>query len=43
MRWLGHTTLIGLKNNTGFWCGDVKDRDQIEDLGIDGRAWDELI
>jgi hypothetical protein len=24
--------------HTGFWCGDLKERDHLEDLGIDGRV-----
>jgi hypothetical protein len=23
---------------TGFWCGDLKERDDLEDLGVDGRT-----
>ena len=23
--------------HTGFWCGDLKERDHSEDLGVDGR------
>ena len=23
--------------NTGFWLGDMKERDHLEDLGVDGR------
>jgi len=22
---------------TGFWCGNLRERDHLEDLGIDGR------
>jgi hypothetical protein len=22
---------------TGFWCGDLRERDHLEDLGVDGR------
>jgi hypothetical protein len=23
--------------DTGFWCGDLRERDHLEDVGIDGR------
>jgi len=23
--------------HTGFWCGDLKERDHLEDLGVDER------
>jgi hypothetical protein len=23
--------------HTGFWCGDLKERNHLEDLGVDGR------
>jgi hypothetical protein len=30
MRWVGHVTHI----RTGFWCGSLKVRDNLQDLGI---------
>jgi hypothetical protein len=27
----------GRKISEGFWCGDVKERDHLEDQGKDGR------
>jgi hypothetical protein len=25
------------KVHRGFWCGDLRERDDLEDLGVDGR------
>ena len=28
---------------TGFWCGNLRERDHLEDLGVDGRILLKLI
>jgi hypothetical protein len=38
MRWAGHVARMGRREAyTGFWCGDLREKDQLEDLGVDGR------
>jgi hypothetical protein len=38
MRWAGHVARIGLgEMHTGFWWGNLRERDNLEELGIDGR------
>jgi len=38
MRWAGHVTRMGKgEAYTGFWCGGLKERDRLEDPGVDGR------
>ena len=38
MRWARHVAHIeGRKLHTGFWWGDLRERDHLEDLGIKGR------
>ena len=38
MRWAGHVALWGRgEAYTGFWCGNLRERDHLEDAGIDGR------
>jgi hypothetical protein len=38
IRWVGHITRSGRgKMHTGFWQGNVKARDQLEDACVDGR------
>jgi len=38
MRWAGHVACMGrVEAYTGFWWGSLRERDQLEDLGIDGR------
>ena len=47
MRWVGHAARIEVY--TGFWLGNLRERDHLEDPGIDGniilrqnfRKWDE--
>jgi hypothetical protein len=36
MRWAGLVWETG-EVRTGFWWGDVKGRDNLQDLGVDGR------
>ena len=39
MRWMGHVARLGRGEvYTGFWWGNLKERDQLEDPGIDGRV-----
>jgi hypothetical protein len=38
MRWVGHVYVWGIGEvHTGFWWGDLRERDHLEDPGIDGR------
>jgi hypothetical protein len=38
MRWAGHVARMGRGEvHTGFWWGDLRGRDHLEDLGVDGR------
>jgi hypothetical protein len=39
MRWAGHVALTGGRGEVliGFWWGNVRERDQLEDPGIHGR------
>jgi hypothetical protein len=37
MRWAGHVARMGRgEAYTGFWWGNLRERDHLEDLGIDG-------
>jgi len=39
MRWLGHVAHIGRGEvYTGFWWGDLREKDHLRDPGIDGRV-----
>jgi len=36
MRWVGHVAHMGTGDvHTGFWWGDLRKRDHLEDLGVD--------
>jgi hypothetical protein len=38
VRWVGNVACMGEKKNAeGFWWRDLKGRDHLEDMGIDGR------
>jgi hypothetical protein len=38
MRWAGHVARMGGGEvHTGFWWGDLREGDHLEDLGVDGR------
>jgi hypothetical protein len=39
MRWAGRVWGRG-EAYTGFWWGNLRERDHLEDHGIDGRKWD---
>jgi hypothetical protein len=36
MRWVGHVARMG-EVHTGFWWGDLMDRNHLEGLGVNGR------
>jgi len=36
MRWVGHIAHLGYLH-IGFWWGNLREDDHLEDLGIDGR------
>ena len=39
MRWAGHVAHMGMKRgNTGSWWGELREGDNLEDPGIDGRV-----
>jgi hypothetical protein len=38
MRWAGHVTGNGSKEvRRGLWCGNLTERDHVEDLGLNGK------
>jgi hypothetical protein len=38
MRWAGHVASIGTDEGyTGFWCGNLMERDHFGGPGVDGR------
>jgi len=39
MRWAGHVACIGRREAyTGFWWGNLRERDHLGDPGVDGRV-----
>jgi len=49
MKWVGHVASVGGRGEmyTGFWWGNLRERDHLEDPGVDGtkiswifRMWD---
>jgi hypothetical protein len=38
IRWAGHVALMGRRDvYTGLWLGNLRERDHLEDPGVDGR------
>jgi hypothetical protein len=37
MRWVGHVARTGEERGTGFWWGDLREGDHLEDPGVDLR------
>jgi hypothetical protein len=37
MRWVGHVAHMGGEVYTGFWQGNLRERDHLENPGVDGR------
>ena len=38
MRWAGHVARMGKEEMyTEFWWGNLRERDHLKDLGVDGR------
>jgi hypothetical protein len=38
MRWAGHVARMGKgEAGAGFWLGNLRDRDYLEDVGVDER------
>jgi len=39
MRWAGHVARMGRRGDvlTGFWWGNVRERDELEDRDVHGR------
>ena len=38
MRWAGHVARMGRGEvHTGFWWGDLREEDHLDDPGVDGR------
>jgi hypothetical protein len=39
MRWVGHVAHMGERRGAGFWWGNVREGDHVEDLGVDGASY----
>jgi len=37
MRWVGHVARFGGEEHTGFWSGNLKERDHFKDPEVDWR------
>jgi hypothetical protein len=40
IRWAGHVAVMGKRRgeaHTGFWWGNLREKDHLEDPGVDGR------
>jgi hypothetical protein len=37
MMLVGHVVWEDTEMHAGFWCGNLKDRDHVDDLVVDGR------
>jgi hypothetical protein len=37
MRWAGHVVWMGGEACTGFWWGKLRERNHLEEPGVDGR------
>jgi hypothetical protein len=38
MRWVGHVARRGRKGVYRVWWGNLRERDHLEDLGVDGKV-----
>jgi hypothetical protein len=36
MRWVGHVARMGEMRNENFWCGNLKIRDHVGNIDVDG-------
>ena len=47
MRWTGHVARMGRGEvHTGFWWGNLRERDHLEDPGVDGsinNVWGAMV
>jgi hypothetical protein len=43
IRWAGHVARMGEKLHTGFWWGNLREGDHLEDPGVDRRIILKLI